>query len=146
MKQIAFDGQMNHSRMWKAWRSLILFYLATNPISLTVPRKPQINHPHPPPTSDKLPHWGGGSEWKNSKMLSDSRVLWWLGWGFCVVSCITDAKYLHSQGNRAINNTLAILEVFCLFCWLSPLLSGLGPVSCYFRFVSHGEASADWKP
>lgn len=45
MKQIAFDGQMNHSRMWRAWRRLILSYLATNLISLTGPGKPEINHP-----------------------------------------------------------------------------------------------------
>lgn len=48
---------MNPSRMWRAWRSWVLFYLAIRLMSLTVPGKPQIHIPY---TSSKLPHWVEG--------------------------------------------------------------------------------------
>lgn len=144
MKQIVFDWQMNHSRMWRAWRSLVLFYLATN-MTLTVRVKAILKPPH---TSNTPSHWVGGQnkrlrrcfvtlgsfdDWIGGFVLC--LILWTLN--TCTPKVTAPSTVMHTNYPRSV--------LFFSF-GLSPLPSELVSVSCYLRLVSHWEASADRKP
>lgn len=72
---------MNHFRMWRAW-SLVLFYLATNMTSLTNCSRKAILRPLHTTTL------GTHQNRKLRRCFLTLKTLWWLGWGFSVVSKI----------------------------------------------------------